>query len=68
MTQDIEKRRIAFSERNPGVHISAPKEEPTGMYGATWTGGDGTKKKTLHLKEEDLIEELEAVEQAGLFG
>lgn len=64
---DIERRRIAFSERNPGVHISAPLEEPTGMYGAIWFDEGGVRRKMLLPKEEDLIVELESLEQAGQF-
>jgi len=66
-SDDIEKRRIGFSERNPGVHISTPREEPTGMYGATWCDDGGARRKTLHPKQEDLVIELEALEQAGQF-
>ncbi len=55
------RRRIAFSERHPHVHITSPREEPTAMWGASWTDDAGTVRTILRLDLRGLLDDLEAL-------
>jgi hypothetical protein len=53
-------RRVAFSEKHPGVHFTEPRDDPSRRWGAHWVN-DGQTRKILRLTLSSLLDELETI-------